>query len=542
MTIFDAQQRRSHYLLVAAIGCALATATPYASAVLPKTAVVIGDSYASGEGGRWSGNSFTGINGGDRAGTDRAAEYTAGSWQYDYRVPYMDASIVNGCNRSNWAPITYLDKDSGLYPQGFDKVVNLACSGAKSKHLWPIADGGASFKGESPQIPRLSNVAANHDIDLIVIGVGGNDMGFAEVVERCAKAWIGKHTPLTYEESCVDQVNDHHLPKLGDVWYNLTKTIRLVHEQMAAINDSSYKIVLMGAPAIIPRGNKFAYDAGMRRIRNCPFNGPDADYVDDVLLPKLNSTMEAVAHQENIDFINLHNAFDKHRLCESGLGKRVTGALPVNSLNTEWVRYLDTTGLSFNAFAAAIAKWADLADGTTIGYVAGDQGTLAESLHPNEFGQRALGDCLRAYHDVGNVASRGFKCTAGVSGHASDMKVNILSAPPTITSYVDSAIPDNSSLSIHKTFSSSAQPGNVMRIELKINHAKKGQLAIKMLSPSGKSYVIKQFNPTDTGAFPSVYKSFYFNAPAESGTWSLKIEDKVAGVTGTFLDWKAYFY
>src|SRR5690606_22596907 len=214
------------------------------------------------------------------------ATYSAGKWNYQPALAYEANCVANGCNRNKSAPISYLKKHANQYPQGFDEVVNLACSGARSENLWPPAAGGSSFKGELPQTPRLGSLAASHDIDLIVIGVGGNDMGFSDAVVVCGLAWITKHWTTKDDASCIPHIRDNTLPNLGEAWFRVARTVQEVKAQMAAVGDTSYRIVLMGYPAIIPRSNGYAYSAGMRRIRNCPFNGPDSNYVDDVLLPK----------------------------------------------------------------------------------------------------------------------------------------------------------------------------------------------------------------------------------------------------------------
>jgi hypothetical protein len=510
----------------------------------PSTAVVLGDSFSSGEGGRWMGNSFAGIDGGDRADTDAAAIWLTGAWRYHLDIPYEENSIENFCNRSVWAPITYLQEHINAYPQGFDKIINLACSGARTKHLWPPEVGGVSFKGETPQIPRLFDVALVNDIDLIVIGVGGNDMGFSGAVLECGLAWLRKHWGPDDDNACDDEIRNQFLPKLSDVWFNVTKTIQQTKQQMAIIGDDSYEIVLMGYPAIIPAFNDWAYDAGDRRVKRCPFNGPDSQYVEDVLMPKLNATIEGVADQEEVDFINLHHAFDQHRLCENGLGHRMVEVNTPTSHNTEWVRYLDTTGFSLidkDKFMEAFRQWRDLSEGTLM-YIAGDQGSLSESLHPNMFGQQAIGDCLREYLAHKTPVSDQFACSNNGSGLASDMGVGVLPQPSFINAPTDKPIPVQGTVHIDSSLTAGSEPGGMMRSEIRIDHALKGQLRITITSPSGRVYLVRDFNPSDGGAFPLVSKPFFYDAPAETGTWRLTIEDGVAGTAGTFRDWKAYFY
>jgi hypothetical protein len=64
-----------------------------------------------------------------------------------------------------------------------------------------------------------------------------------------------------------------------------------------------------------------------------------------------------------VQFLDLTDAFRGHELCASA-AKQSTGR--PDSASSEWIRFVDLTG----------------------------QGDSSESLHPNYFGQRALGRCL----------------------------------------------------------------------------------------------------------------------------------------------------
>ncbi len=157
---------------------AVATFHTHAAPIPPKpqiAAVVLGDSFSSGEGGRWSGNGDLVQRSADPTlgGTDRAGHV-------DLKFIYEAKSVDNLCHRSTAAPVTYL-RDL-RFQDRFDRVFNLACSGARVKNLWPASEGGEAFRGEAPQITQLGQLAAQHDIKLIVVGIGGNDMGFSDVI------------------------------------------------------------------------------------------------------------------------------------------------------------------------------------------------------------------------------------------------------------------------------------------------------------------------------------------------------------------------
>src|SRR3954452_2145358 len=73
------------------------------AAARPTAIVAMGDSFISGEGGRWLGNGSEAL--GTRSGTDRAAfDCGALGCEYDPTRVY-GASEANDCHRSDVAPI-----------------------------------------------------------------------------------------------------------------------------------------------------------------------------------------------------------------------------------------------------------------------------------------------------------------------------------------------------------------------------------------------------------------------------------------------------
>ncbi|MCG6498160.1 hypothetical protein [Kitasatospora sp. A2-31] len=135
--------------------------------------VTLGDSYISGEAGRWKGNSLA--TGGSRAGTDR-------SWTgsgYDPARIY-GSTYASGCDRSDVAEVRSA-------PTVAQTRINLACSGAVAANVYRAANGGQSFKGEAPQADQLAAVAAQYDVKAITLSIGGNDLGFSDVIETCGE-------------------------------------------------------------------------------------------------------------------------------------------------------------------------------------------------------------------------------------------------------------------------------------------------------------------------------------------------------------------
>ena len=158
------------------------TARPPAQPGSGSTAIVsLGDSFISGEGGRWLGNGSEPF--GTRSGTDRAA-FGCDGWgvcEYDPARIYGLATAA-GCHRSDVAPI-------GSAPVAVDEKVNLACSGATAARS--LADVGrwASRLRRGAAGRSLATIARRADVRMVVLTVGANDVGFGELVAGCALDW-----------------------------------------------------------------------------------------------------------------------------------------------------------------------------------------------------------------------------------------------------------------------------------------------------------------------------------------------------------------
>src|SRR4051794_9849455 len=105
-------------------------------------AVSLGDSYISGEAGRWAGNSISPH--GDKDGTDRACLPSGPTCQVDKTRVYERGTENGGCHRSDTAEI----KSSSL---PVDQRIDLSCSGAKTVNIFRASQGGTGQNGEPAQ-------------------------------------------------------------------------------------------------------------------------------------------------------------------------------------------------------------------------------------------------------------------------------------------------------------------------------------------------------------------------------------------------------
>jgi hypothetical protein len=335
----------------------IASVTAASAGSEPSAIVSLGDSFISGEGGRWLGNGSEPL--GTRSGTDRAA-FDCDGWvcEYDPARVY-GASEANDCHRSDVAPILSA-------PVAVAEKVDLACSGARLANVWPAAMGGRWHFGEPPQADQLAAVARRAEVRMVVLTASANDVGFGELVAGCALDWArsSEDDPLLCRGDAQADV-ETALPAMER---GLAKALRGIRAIMgeAGYRRPDYRLVTMGYASPFPPGHWIRYpEEGWSRLNQggCPVWNADADWAAGEGTGSIVAAMRAVAAVAGSEFLDVRHALDGHQLCDRR-SRRVgpEGPSPVSS---EWVRRLSFV-----------------------------QGSSRESLHPNAYGQRALGACL----------------------------------------------------------------------------------------------------------------------------------------------------
>src|SRR3712207_6191586 len=98
---------------------------------------------------------------------------------------YVGGTAENGCHRSDVAEV-----NSASFPVA--ERVNIACSGGQTKNIFRSSQGGTGQNGEASQADQLLNVARAKDVKVVLLSIGGNDLGFAKIVQACLTAYASR--------------------------------------------------------------------------------------------------------------------------------------------------------------------------------------------------------------------------------------------------------------------------------------------------------------------------------------------------------------
>lgn len=286
--------------------------------------IALGDSYASGEG---EGNSNF--------------------------YPETDIPGTNMC---------HLAKDSYPFLIGKDLQLtsthSVACSGAKTNN---IANGSGIDKllsrpsrdnqyyhqptfdyttNWTPGYVAQINYIDEHKPNIVTVSIGGNDVGFKDILERC----VGHHgTCYKSYEDRLELVNliNNRFDKLVSTYDSIKQT---------AAPDT--KIYVIGYPSIVrPEGN-----CG----DNVQLDSEETIFANE-LENYLNSVIELATQKAGVYYVNDSNVFSGHRLCEVG-EKAVNGVTFGNDTGMLGVKFLSTGSFHPTVYGhELLAKWIEQA-------------------------------------------------------------------------------------------------------------------------------------------------------------------------------------
>jgi hypothetical protein len=379
--------------LTAAVALLLSALSPPAHADGPGSgspwAASLGDSYISGEAGRWAGNTNESSSKVDALGSSAYHDNAGGTGE-----------TIEGCHRS---------KSAEVYIGGGVSGVNLACSGAKTSSFSTegLFKPGLDFYnsgGHEGQALMLQHFAAAHNVKLVAISIGGNNFNFAGIVQDCIEDFL--ISPEWWPDYCSEEsyvTKNFTSSNVSAVKSAITGAINNVAQAMtnAGYSSSQYSILVQNYPSPIPSASGFRYSqSGYTRqsVGGCGFWNKDANYANSTMLPTIDGTVTAAAAAtglSNVKTMELSGAFNGRRLCEKGVG------------------LLEEEGLSNWKAAEAPNKSEWFSQVRTLTTLFGPY-ELQEDLHPNYWAQLALRNCLTQAYNAGTP--KGGTCTISGTG------------------------------------------------------------------------------------------------------------------------------
>ncbi|MEM9563522.1 MAG: hypothetical protein AAGA93_12935 [Actinomycetota bacterium] len=360
---------------------------------LPRAAVAMGDSFISGEG---AGDYQPVV---DFRGDTRPFP----GWSADNNDPYF-------CHRSANASIEV----AAL--AGIQRRFNNSCSGGVTNDMVNPSYRRDRGRLVEPQLDQLKRIAETNDIDLVLYGMGANDVGFSRAAQACISGFL-TDAYLGWWEFWVpivspDPINDGacsrgDFPDAGDLARatdDLEQSLRDHLDTLDEVDaDGDHRIVIQNYVNPMPtrfdreyqnqngrndRRDKFRALGRERYAAGCPVH-ESALPLAQSMTESLGAMVAEAQHRVMLDrpdadivFLDVIDAFNGSHLCERN-------GSPANALHTP-VRVRTSNGTFVNSIDGKNKSDLDkLFDNCENNFQ-----RCQESLHPNATGHRLLGQCL----------------------------------------------------------------------------------------------------------------------------------------------------
>ena len=353
--------------------------------------VGMGDSFMSGEGGRFAGNVY------EKLASDGAYDYgdnnyTWQSYRDSWNNTISEARPEWRCHRSDSSVVnTLAARNPGSV------AVNLACSGAVTGNIVT-----AGQLGEASQLVQLKALLNNpsYKVSTIVVSIGGNDMKFGEVMTDC--------TQIVNKINCGTNGEKNKLTAIADkARGDITRTLDSITQAMreAGYEDGSYNFVYQSAPNLFATsGNRYGtpdnwFGNSYGESPGVPMSNGTVDWMATDGQPFINAAMSSAvagASNKRITFLDVSSAFSGHELSNTA---------------TQQIKKSNVSKLGYPV--AATAEWVVPINSNYIAGSIGNTNRQQESYHPNRFGQQALAACVDQAIKQGTTAqSTRVACTA----------------------------------------------------------------------------------------------------------------------------------
>ncbi|AZM46714.1 hypothetical protein DMB38_13660 [Streptomyces sp. WAC 06738] len=217
----------------------------------------------------------------------------------------------DGCERTGRSYPQVIDRDLG----GLFDLTNVSCGAATienvtdtpqepiGRHLPPFSeDPDYPF----PAVPPQSE-AVGPDTDVITVGVGGNTLGFAEILTTCMRVGgenDGAGTP------CKDALGAGIQARLDKVSQEYDRMLAVLHERAPGA-----KILAVGYPTIVPQSTAKCGYGDLTKFGT--ITQGDLNWLRQDVLDPLNRTIEkSTGTQESASFVDLSASSQNHSVCD----------------------------------------------------------------------------------------------------------------------------------------------------------------------------------------------------------------------------------
>lgn len=253
------------------------------------------------------------------------------SYSAGVKIPEIIPEAPPGCSRSrsNYPHLTAKDL-------GVPTFTDVTCGGATTADLTAsqttLMDNGAK---PAPQFDALGP-----QTKLVTIGIGGNDIGFGEIMTTCVFRSMDKSTPTPCKNAFTKDGNDVLAERIKATGPKIDAALKAIHEK-----SPQARVLIVGYPSILPETGD-----------GCPAQLPvavgDLPYLRGVV-NGLNAMIAERAKAGNATYVDTFTPGLGHDVCQAKGVKWVEGIAPESPAAQAHPNALGQQGMAAAVIAAA---------------------------------------------------------------------------------------------------------------------------------------------------------------------------------------------
>jgi lysophospholipase L1-like esterase len=193
---------------------------------------------------------------------------------------------------------------------GASSYANVSCSGATTADM--TQPQSVTLGTNPPQFGALSSSTT-----LVTVGIGGNDIGFYNIVKTCAEESLLN----PFGSPCKNHYTAGGTDQLAQAIQNLAPKVGSVLQEIHALAPNA-QVFLVGYPVILPNSGDGCWPL-------VPISFGDVPYLRGVEL-ELNAMLASEAGANNAVFVNTYADSIGHDACQAPGTKWVEGLIPTS--------------------------------------------------------------------------------------------------------------------------------------------------------------------------------------------------------------------
>lgn len=228
--------------------------------------------------------------------------YAAGPW-----IPVQRTDAL-GCGRSTHNYPTLVAEALGVAD-----FTDVSCSGAKTNHMTAPQQGPLLGGGTNP--PQFEALAPN--TDLVTVTIGGNDVGFSDILDTCTRLSPTDPQGNPCERQATASGTDRYAQRITAAAPKVAEVLKGIQQR-----SPSATVVLVGYLRFLP--------PAVGCYPDFPIARGDVPYLDKVLQHQLNAMLAEQANMHNAVFIDSYARSLDHDACQLPGTKWVEGVIPTS--------------------------------------------------------------------------------------------------------------------------------------------------------------------------------------------------------------------